>query len=115
MRKLPWATILGWALAAFFLFGSVSNILAPGSILEDYRRWGYPEWFHYVTGLLELTAAALLIPRKTRLLGAGLAAAVMIAAAGTVVLHGEYAHAVAPITVLAVAIITGTIALRARS
>ena len=45
------------ALAAFFVVGSLSNIFAPGSIYEEYLRWGYPHWFHFVTGSLEIGRA----------------------------------------------------------
>jgi len=36
----------------------VINLLAPGSTAAEYKRWGYPDWFHFVTGALELERAA---------------------------------------------------------
>lgn len=96
MARIKWASVLRLLLAAFFVFGGLGNIFAPESILEDYQRWGYPDWFHYVTGVLELLVAVLLIVRPRHLYGPLLGAAVMFAAAGTVIAHGEYSHAIAP-------------------
>jgi hypothetical protein len=100
MSHLAWNPLLAWALAAFFTVGAVINILAPGSTAAEYRRWGYPDWFHFVTGALEFATAILLAVAATRLLGAGLGGAVMLAAAATVFVNGEYARAAPPVAIL---------------
>lgn len=94
-------TIYSRLLAAFFVLGGTLNIFASPEVLDDYSRWGFPDWFHYVTGVLEWTAAVLLFFRTTRLAGGVLAGGVMAAAAITVLLNGEYSHAIAPMVVLA--------------
>lgn len=113
-RQVSWSQVSALALAAFFVVGSLSNILAPGSIYEEYLRWGYPHWFHFVTGLLELTAAVLLAQPRTRLWGSALGCAVMLAALATVTLHGEYGHGVAPLIVAILSIVVGWLAWRER-
>jgi hypothetical protein len=75
-------------------------------------RHGYPHWFHFVTGSLELTTAVLLAQGRTRLLGSALGCAVMLAALATVTLHGEYGHGVAPLVVATLSIVVGRIAWR---
>ena len=55
-------------------------------------------WYSPYTGLW--AAAILLVFRATRLLGAALAGSVMIASAGTLIINGEYAYSIEPITVL---------------
>jgi hypothetical protein len=100
MFHLAWNLILVWALVAFFVLGGVINLVAPGAMAAEYRRWGYPNWFHFVTGALELATAILLAIAATRLLGAGLGGAVMLAAAATVVFHREYIRAAPPVIVL---------------
>lgn len=105
MKNINWRAAIAWLLAAFFVLGGVMNIFVSPQAVADYERWGYPAWFHYVTGTLELTAAALLIRKKTRFLGAMLASLVMIAAATTVLSNGEISHALAPLIVLAVSIV----------
>ena len=114
MSKISWRQVLALALAAFFVVRSLSNIFAPGSIYEEYLRWGYPHWFHFVTASLELTTAVLLARPRTRLWGSALGCAVMLAALATVTLHGEYGHAVAPLVVATLSIVVGWIAWRKR-
>jgi hypothetical protein len=114
MSKISWQQVPALALAAFFVVGSLSNIFAPGSIYEEYLRWGYPHWFHFVTGSLELTTAVLLAQARTRLWGAALGCTVMLAALATVTLHGEYGHGVAPLVVATLSIVVGWIAWRKR-
>ena len=113
MSRIPWRHVFAWALAAFFVVGSLSNILAPGSIYGEYLKWGYPRWFHFVTGALELTTAVLLARASTRLPGAALGCAVMLGAIATVTLHGEYGHAVPPLVAAILTIAVGWTAWRA--
>jgi|EndMetStandDraft_4_1072995.scaffolds.fasta_scaffold19346_3 hypothetical protein len=114
MSKTTWRQVLPLALAAFFVVGSLSNLFAPQSIYEEYLRWGYPHWFHFVTGSLELTTAVLLARVPTRLLGSAVGCAVMLAALGTITIHGEYGHAAPPLVVAALSIFVGWIAWRKR-
>jgi hypothetical protein len=114
MSKISWPQVSALALAAFFVVGSLSNIFAPGSIYEEYLRWGYPHWFHFVTGSLELTTAVLLAQAPTRLWGSALGCTVMLAALATVTLHGEYGHGVPPVIVATLSIVVGWIAWRKR-
>jgi hypothetical protein len=114
MSKISWRQVSALALAAFFVVGSLSNIFAPPSIYEEYLQWGYPRWFHFVTGSLELTTAVLLARAQTRLWGSALGCIVMLAALATVTLHGEYAHGVAPLVAAALSILVGWIGWRKR-
>jgi hypothetical protein len=119
MSKISWRQLsafqlLAFALAAFFVVGSLSNIFAPGSIYEEYLRWGYPPWFHFVTGSLELATAVLLAQARTRLWGAALGCTVMLAALATVTLHGEYGHGAPPLVAATLSIVVGWIAWRER-
>lgn len=83
------------------------NIFASDTILADYERWGYPGWFHYLTGCLEWSTAVLIAVPTARLLGSLLGCALMVSAAGTVLLHGENAHALAPLIVLTLVVLNG--------
>jgi DoxX-like family len=107
MSKIFWRQVSALALAAFFVVGSLSNIFAPGSIYKEYLRWGYPPWFHFVTGSLEITTAVLLAQARTRLCGSALGCTVMLAALATVTLHGEYAHGVPPLIAATLTIVVG--------
>ena len=108
------APSLGLRACSFLRGGIDGSIFAPGSIYEEYLRWGYPHWFHFVTGSLELTTAVLLARARTRLWGAALGCTVMLAALATVTLHGEYGHGVPPLIVATLSIVVGWIAWRKR-
>ncbi|WP_448099219.1 DoxX family protein [Luteibacter yeojuensis] len=114
MSKISWRNVLPFVLAAFFVVGSLSNLLAPGSIYEEYLKWGYPRWFHFVTGSLELGAATLLFREPSRLSGSALGCAVMLAALATVISHGEYGHAVPPLVVAILSLLVGWTSWRTR-
>lgn len=104
MRNLTWSHLLAWVLAAFFFVGGLGNIFASEAILADYARWSYPDWFHYVTGALEIfTAALILLARRA---GLALAAMIMASAVATVLWHGEFIHAVPGAVVLALILLT---------
>ncbi|MFP3505108.1 DoxX family protein [Burkholderia sp. SIMBA_062] len=114
MSKISWRQVFPLILAAFFVVGSLSNIVAPRSIFEEYLKWGYPHWFHFVTGSLELMTAILLARARTRLWGSVLGCTVMLAALATVAVHGEYGHGVAPLVVATLSIVVGWITWRKR-
>ncbi len=115
MFKISWRQASPFALAAFFVVGSLTNIFAPGSIYEEYLKWGYPGWFHFVTGSLELTTAFLLLRAPSRLFGTALGSCVMLAALATVIIHGEYAHAVPPLIVATLLLVVGWMNRRTRA
>jgi xanthine/uracil permease len=98
---------LSWALRAFFVLGFVINTFAVKLVGPEYQRWGFPDWFHFVTGGLELVVALLLPLAMTRLFGVALGAAVMVAAIATVIHHHEFHRAVPPFVVLVLLAIVG--------
>lgn len=99
-KRIGWQPVLSWDLAAFFVFAGLLNIVAPASLLQDYERWGYPAWFHYATGALELLSAALLAWPARKKSGAALGMLVMAAAVVTLVINGEWPHAAIPVLIL---------------
>ncbi|MBR1235150.1 DoxX family protein [Bradyrhizobium sp. AUGA SZCCT0177] len=114
MRGHLWGNVVVWLLAAFFLVGAFGNTFVSTEIAADYARWGYPENFHYLTAFLECTTTVMLILKPLRLYGSLLGGAVMLAAAGTVVSHGEYAHAVPPLVVLGVCAFVAVLTVRSK-
>jgi DoxX-like family len=99
MSYSSWLQVLTWALAAFFVVGFVINTFAVKLVGPDYSRWGYPDWFHFVSGGLELAVALLLPMVVTRPLGVLLGCGIMLAAIATVIRHREYHRAVPPLIV----------------
>jgi hypothetical protein len=111
MSAVSWVQALTLALAAFFVVGFVINTFMVKLVGPEYRRWGYPEWFHFVSGGLELMVALLLPAMATRLFGVALGSAIMLAAIATVVWHREYRRAVPPLGVFILLVIVGATAI----
>ncbi|MFZ1922379.1 MAG: DoxX family protein [Xanthobacteraceae bacterium] len=107
MMSLSWIAILTWSVAGFFVLGAVINTFATKLVGPEYRRWGYPGWFHFVSGASELAVALLLPAMATRLFGVALGAGVMLAAIATVAWHREYRRAVPPFIVLVLLVVVG--------
>jgi len=76
-----------WALTALLVMVFVRAGLAkfdPASgWSKAFAHWGYPVWFRVLIGLVELTAAALLLWPRTAAYGAILIVAVMLGGMGT--------------------------------
>jgi hypothetical protein len=106
--------VIAWLLGVFFIVGAYGNTFISVEVAGDYARWGYPESFHYLTAICEFTAAVMLIFKPLRIYGSLLGSAVMLAAAGTVMSHGEYAHAVPPLMVLGLCGLVARLTVRRR-
>lgn len=94
--KHPIVTIL---LALIFLASGSAKLASLEFELAAFARWGYPLWFMYLTGVIEvLGGLLLLVPLLSALVAAGLGA-FMIGAVATHAVHAEW-----PMLVLATAI-----------
>ncbi|MEX0741720.1 MAG: DoxX family protein, partial [Phycisphaeraceae bacterium] len=51
---------LSWFLALAFLFAGGSKLAASEMQVEGFAEWGFPLWFMYLTGALEVLAAVLI-------------------------------------------------------
>ena len=107
MNRLPWIHILNWALIAFFMVGFVISTFAVKRVGPDYRRWGYPDWFHFLSGGLDVLVALLLLKNVTRPFGVALGCGIMLVAIATVVRHREYQRAAPALTIFVLLSIIG--------
>jgi hypothetical protein len=107
MSNHLWVQILSWVLAAFFVVGFVINTFAVKLIGPDYSRWGFPDWFHFVSGGLDLAVALLLPAAVTRPVGVLLGCSTMLAAIATVIRYREYRRALPPLVVFALLTVVG--------
>lgn len=79
-----------YLLALIFLASGTAKLLGLPFELEAFARWGYPLWFMYLTGVLEVAGGiALLWPRFSALASLCLAG-LMIGAVATHVMHAEW-------------------------
>jgi putative oxidoreductase len=71
-------------LLAFAFVGAASGkLLGKPEMVALYDVIGVGQWFRYVTGLVELAGAVLILVPKTRVIGAGLLAGTMLGAIAT--------------------------------
>jgi putative oxidoreductase len=83
--------VVTYVLALIFLLSGGAKLAGLEFELRAFERWGYPLWFMYMTGLLEVAGGiAILIPRISALVSACLAA-LMVGAVGTHILNAEWA------------------------
>ena len=80
--------VLLWCLQALlalvFVNASVAKLMGRPEMVELFSVVGIGQWFRYVTGILELIGAVLILVPKTRRAGAALLATVML---GAVTVH----------------------------
>jgi hypothetical protein len=100
-RKL--ATTVYWLVAAEFAMGAVTKFWpGTGPFGSDYdvkfTDWGYPGWFRFVVGAIELACAVMLVvaDRRVRFVGATALVFVLTGAVTThIVNHDPFGESVA--------------------
>jgi hypothetical protein len=83
-----------WLLAAGFLGAGLVNAIGIAGTQGDFVRWGYPRWWHILTGGLEIVSAVLIAFPVSRSVGLTLSAAIIVAAVLTVLRHRDFTHLV---------------------
>lgn len=95
--------------AAAFLLGSVVNAAARAPIRDEFVRYGFPWWWCWVTALLELMAAILLVLRPTFAIGVALGACIMVAAIVAIIRARDFRHIPPPAAFLLVLLIAAVV------
>jgi putative oxidoreductase len=101
--------VLAGLLALVFLASGGFKFGAQQAI-DNFHKWGYPDWFRVLTGVIELAFGALLLVPRARLVAAAALACTMIGAVATHVTHQEWAMAPVPaiLLVLLIALFMGS-------
>ena len=80
--------IMGLLTLAFALAGG-TKLMGQEMHVENFIRWGYPVWFMYITGLIEVGSVILMWIPKTRFYGALGLVAIMLGAIATHIVNSE--------------------------
>ena len=67
-------------LALVFVNASLAKLTGNPEMVALFTAVGFGQWFRYVTGILELTGAVLIMVPKTRRIGSALLATIMLGA-----------------------------------
>ena len=100
-------TSLWVVLAIFFLMAGGAKLLNPDAHAEDFANWGYPLWFLYVTGIIEVGGAIGLLIPATRRPATLVLSATMVGAAITHLRAGEMGAVPVPLVLFAFLIVLG--------
>ena len=85
--------IVLWIFALFlawvFIRQGVAKFSDTSGWAQAFRVWHYPVWFRILIGVLETSAALLLLTRRTAFAGAAIIMVVMLGAMGTHIYWGR--------------------------
>jgi putative oxidoreductase len=89
--------VLQGLIAAFFLFVGVHILMGGPDTVDSFRRYGYPEHFYLLAGIMEAGGALLLVVPATAMYGALTLMVVMVGATATHLLHSEASKTPVPL------------------
>lgn len=92
--------LLSVVLAVIFIASGSAKLAGLEFELQAFERWGYPLWFMYFTGVIEVLGGIGLLLRRFSALAAGCLALMMIGAVATHVIHSEWPMFVAASLIL---------------
>ena len=98
-------TSLGLVLAIFFLMAGGAKLFNPEAHSENFANWGYPLWFLYMTGIIEVGGAIGLLIPPARFYSTLVLSATMIGAVLTHLMAGEIGAVPVPSVLLALLIL----------
>ena len=85
--------VLSWILALLFLVVGRAKFTSP-VWATLFVGWGYPDWFRLAVGIVEIGSGLGLIFQRTRRYAGAALILVMCGAAGTHIIHSEWARVV---------------------
>lgn len=93
MKKTAWADLALWIPTLFLVYVFARQGTAKFSDASGWARafvvWHFPVWFRILIGILETSAALLLLSRRTAPIGAAIIATVMLGGMGTHIYWGQ--------------------------
>ncbi len=99
--------VLSGLIALAMLGAGGSKLAGAPEQVKGFAAMGYPTWFLYVTGVIEVVGAILLLVPKTAAFGVLLLGATMVGAVVSLLRMGDVGHAPIPFAFLVVIGIIG--------
>jgi uncharacterized membrane protein YphA (DoxX/SURF4 family) len=101
--------VLTVLLALAFFAAGFAKLAGAARMVAQFTTFGYPIWFMYVTGAIEVMSAILILVPRFAAVGAGLIVCVMIGAIVALLSHGQASMIGAPVVLLILAVLVGTL------
>jgi len=93
VKRERWADLALWVPTLFLVYvfarQGAAKFSDTSGWADAFRFWHFPVWFRILIGVLEVSAAALLLTRRTAAIGAILIVMVMLGAMGTHIYWGR--------------------------
>jgi len=106
-------SIITWTLTVLLTFAfagdGLAKLLTQPVMVREFRSFGYPLWFMYVTGGIEVACGVLVLFPRCAHISAGILAGVMAGALYAHLTHGQSRLVVAPALLLVLALAVGTL------
>ena len=102
-------TLSIWLIVAGFFGAGLFNAIGTPRTQSDFARRGYPRWWSFFTGGLEITSAVLIAFPASRIVGLALGAVIIAAAVMTVLRHRDLSHLVPLSVFIALIALAGTL------
>ena len=100
--------ILRLAVAGVFLSVGASKFDADSYWVKLFNQIGWGDWFRYLTGIVQVTGAVLVVVPRTFLIGIGILACTMLGAAAIwIVKFGAPENAIIPAAILVALVAIG--------
>lgn len=93
MNKQSWFLIMALVLGIVLVFSGLPKLFDDANLYKPFEEFGWPRWTYFATGAAEVLAGLMLFLRRTRILGASIAVAIMVGAFVTNLANGDPAPA----------------------
>jgi len=93
-------TALWVLLSVMFIMAGGAKLMGSHSQVEHFAQWGYPVWFLYLTGIIEVGGGICLLIPKRQFYGIAVLSLTMVGAAFTHVKAGEMEAFPVPVVLL---------------
>ena len=104
-RVATWA--LRAALTYVFVAAGVAKLLGARIAVQEFHRFGYPDWFRLLIGAVEISGGLLLPVSHTAAYARAALAIVMVGAVGSHLVHHEVMMAGLPLLLLLLLAVLG--------
>jgi putative oxidoreductase len=94
-------------LGVMFIMAGGAKLMGNHSQVEHFAQWGYPLWFLYLTGFIEVSGGICLLIPKVQFYGIVVLSITMVGAALTHLMAGEVGAFPVPVVLLCLLVALG--------